>query len=273
MKQIKLTVLLITLVLASAVRAQNDSITTPKHKSGIDIYPTSCFEFLFQGAEVMKDGAALSTNVRFTIWFNYTQQLHFDFTNHIGMYTGLSIKNVGFITTNEDIAPYAGNPASVVELNKRRVYTAGVPLALKLGNFDNNFYIYGGGAYDLVIDYKEKRWVNGVKTNKSSFFGAETPRFLPSVFGGIQFKHGLRLQYSLYLDDLLRTDYGAGTQYDQSKFTKSVMQYLSLSFNFGSRDWDHGWKHEWKHDWKKIKIHVDSSDCDAKKTEKKSDSN
>lgn len=197
------------------------------------IYTTSNFEFLFQGGDAKKDGKQLDEEVRFTIWFNYTQQLHFDLSNNIGFYTGGAIRNVGFITSNENIA-YSGVTAETV---KRRLYTLGVPLALKLGNFDKHFYVYGGGEMELAVAYKEKRWINGSKSIKTDWFGSETDRFLPSVFVGVQFPRGLNIQYKMYLNNFLNPKYGAGTAYDQSGFSKSTVQYISVSFNFGAEEW------------------------------------
>lgn len=205
------------------------------------IYPTSSFEFLFQNGQITKDGVNPDQNMRFTIWFNYTQQVHADFNQHLGLYSGFSIKNTGFITENEiiktkndfgdmvDKSPY--------ETIKRRIYTMGIPLAIKLGALDKNFYFYGGGEVALAVAYKEKRFENGVKTKKSSFLGNETNLFQPSVFGGVQLPGGLNVQYRLFLDNMLDTSYGHGTEFDQSGFSKSVVQYISLSFNFGPNDW------------------------------------
>lgn len=204
------------------------------------VYTTSCFEFLFQNGQITKDGINPDQSMRFTVWFNYTQQGHIDFNQHLGMYTGISIKNVGFITENEIIKQTAENPNTVadpVDKIKRRIYTLGIPLAIKLGTLDKNFYVYGGGEVALALSYKEKRFENGVKTKKTSFLGNETNLFQPSVFAGIQLPKGLNVQYRLFLNNMLDKSYGHGTVYDQSGFNKSVVQYISLSFNLGSNEW------------------------------------
>lgn len=206
------------------------------------MYQTNCFEFLFQEADVMKDGKSLDQDVRFTIWLNYTQQSHLDFNKNVGIYSGLSIRNVGFITNNEKIKEFTDSDGKLetettIDKIKRRVYTLGVPLALKLGSFDNNFYFYGGGEIEYAFVYKEKRFEDDIKSKKVSWFSSEYNHFLPSVFAGIQLPGGLNLQYKMYLEDLLNTNYGKDTKYDQSGFTKSAMQYVSISFNFGKNDW------------------------------------
>lgn len=221
MRKIFGSALLLILLSATKISAQSK------------IYETNNMEFLFQNGQISKNGINLDQNVRFTLWFNYTHQIHYDFTNNIGLYSGLGVRNTGFITKNEAIA-FDG---TLMDKIKRRVYTVGIPLALKIGSFKDNFYIYGGGELELAVAYKEKRWDNGQKFSKSSLFGQETNLFLPSAFIGIQFPHGMNLQYKCYLADLLRTDYGKNTKWDQAGFDKSIMQYISLSFNLGAKDW------------------------------------
>lgn len=205
------------------------------------IYTTSCFEFLFQNGQVTKDGVNPDQNMRFTVWFNYTQQGHVDFNQNLGMYTGLSIKNVGFITENEIIKSTNDLGVQIestpYETIKRRMYTIGIPLALKFGALDKNFYVYGGGEVGLALAYKEKRFESGVKKKKTSFLGSETNLFQPSVFAGIQLPGGLNVQYRLFLDNMLDQNYGRGTEFDQSGFSKSVVQYISLCFNLGPNEW------------------------------------
>ena len=60
-----------------------------------------------------------------------------DFSNSIGLYTGVAIRNVGFIYDTD-------LPTKTI----RRSYNLGVPLALKLGVFDKHMYLFGGGEYD-----------------------------------------------------------------------------------------------------------------------------
>lgn len=204
-------------------------------------YSTTCFEFLFQNGQITKDGVNTDQNMRFTLWFNYTQQGHMDFNQHLGIYSGVSLKNVGFITEKEIIrsSDVLGvlTESTPYEKIKRQMYTLGVPLALKIGNMDKNFYVYGGGEVAIALTYKEKRFENGVKKKKTSFLGNETNLFQPSVFAGIQLPRGLNIQYRVFLDNMLDQSYGRGTEFDQSGFSKSVIQYISLCYNLTSKEW------------------------------------
>jgi hypothetical protein len=205
------------------------------------IYTTNSFEFLFQNGQVTKDGVNPDQNMRFTLWLNYTHQKHVDFNKNLGIFTGVSIKNVGFITEKEIFKSTndLGEKVESIpyETIKRRIYTLGIPLALKIGDVEKNFYVYGGGEIGLALAYKEKRFENSVKKSKTSFLGSETNLFQPSIFTGIQLPGGLNIQYRLFLNNMLKQDYGNGTEYDQSGFSKSLIQYISICFNLGSKDW------------------------------------
>jgi hypothetical protein len=126
----------------------------------------------------------------------------------------------------------------------------GIPLALKCGAFDKHFYLYGGGEAAIVLAYKEKRFIKDSKTKKTSFLGKQTKIFQPSVFAGVQFHHDLNIQYRLFLYNLLDNNYGKGTEYDQSGFSKSILQCISVCYNF-------------KHSDTKIKTHKTSGKPDT----------
>ena len=113
----------------------------------------------------------------------------------------------------------------------------GVPLAIKLGSFKDNFYIYAGGEYELLFHYKQKLFVDGDKTKYSEWFSDRTNRFLPSVFAGVQFPKGVNLQFKYYLDDFLNrdfrgTDFGVPVSYANYK---TQIYYISLSFNLRNK--------------------------------------
>ena len=62
-----------------------------------EVYPISAWEFLFQFADIEKASTDVSNKLRFTIVVNFGQYWHFDFNNNVGMYSGLAVRNVGFI--------------------------------------------------------------------------------------------------------------------------------------------------------------------------------
>ena len=197
-----------------------------------DVYAVGSWENLFQWAEV--DGSPQGTvnineQLRYTIFLNAGQYWHVDFTNSIGLYSGLALRNVGFIY-DTDI------PSKTI----RRSYNLGVPLALKLGVFEKHLYIFGGAEYELLFHYKGKRWDsndrNGTKYKDTEWFSSKTKRFVPSVFGGIQFPGGFNIKYKYYLDHFLNSGYvgtDLGNQNTSFSDYKAIqMHYISVCWQF-----------------------------------------
>jgi hypothetical protein len=199
-------------------------------------------------------GAKLSeSNVRFTVFFHLGQYIHYDASNNIGFYSGLAVRNVGMITdeTLPQTVPLANQAPLYSNYNiVRRQYMLGVPLAIKLGSFKDHFYVFGGGEYELAFVYKEKFWTNsfdrsGAKTKSVTWFGSQTPTFIPSVFGGVQFPGGFNLKFTYYLSDFLNSNYTVpqnsqpGSTFsvsDLSRYSKSQILMFSLCWQFNTSD-------------------------------------
>jgi hypothetical protein len=171
-----------------------------------------------------------SSNIRFTIFFHAGLYLHYDLYNNIGFYSGVAVRNAGIITdeTLPQIVTTSGQTTGYSKYNiVRRQYLLGVPLALKLGSFRDHFYCFAGGEYELAFEYKEKYWSDtfvrsGPKIKSNSWFGNQTPLFMPSVFGGIQFHGGFNLKFTYYLSDFLNKGYSvAKNSQDGSTFNIS----------------------------------------------------
>jgi hypothetical protein len=195
-------------------------------------------------------GAALNeSNVRFTVFFHLGQYIHYDASDNFGMYSGLAIRNVGMITdeTLPQTVSLTGQPVNYTNYNiVRRQYLLGVPLAIKLGSFKDHFYFFAGGEYELAFVYKEKYWTDsfdrsGAKTKSVTWFGSQTPLFIPSVFGGVQFPGGFNLKFTYYLTDFLDNSYTVaknsqeGSTFslsDLSRYEKSQILFFSLSWQF-----------------------------------------
>lgn len=189
----KITLLSTLCLLVFGASAQSGSKTGKKN------YWTSGGEIIFSFAD-FKDssGKSYTGPPRFTLFFHLNYKHNWDFSKHVGLALGIGMRNIGFITRNEqpDVKW------------KRRSYTLGVPVMLKLGNLKNNRFLALGAEYELLFHYKEKRFVNGDKVAKSTgWFSQKTNRFLPSVFAGIQFSRFGMIKVQYYLDDFLNTDY------------------------------------------------------------------
>ena len=205
-----------------------------------EVYAMSSWENLFQWADIEgtpQNSTNITERLRYTLVLNVGQYWHVDFNNSLGLYSGLAIRNVGFIY-DTDI------PTKTI----RRSYNLGVPLALKLGVFDKHLYIFGGGEYELLFHYKGKRWNSnnrdGTKIKDSEWFSPKTKRFVPSLFGGIQFPRGFNIKYKYYLDHFLNSDYVGNDLNDPNNpnvnfgdYTNIQMHYISICWQFRTDQW------------------------------------
>jgi hypothetical protein len=194
------------------------------------VYHALGWEMLFQWADVELAGSnVVSRPVRFTGFFHLGSYTHLDFNNNIGMYTGLALRNVGFIY-DEDI------PQKTI----RRSYTLGLPVAIKVGSFKDHLYFFGGGEYELLFLYKGKRWMSnersGPRIKETAWFSNKTERFVPSVFLGVQFPGGINLKFKKYFGDFLNKNY-VGPDFGQQNisfenYRQLNLYYISLSWQF-----------------------------------------
>lgn len=205
------------------------------------VYTTSGSELIFSFPDASLDGERLNGPVRFSWFFNFEELVHYDRNRHFGIYTGGAIRNVGFITNGEPFGSDRGTDDITV---KRRAYTLGIPLGIKLGDFDKNFYVFGGGEVEYAFNYKEKRF-EGSGIDKDRFdrydewFSSRTNPFLPSLMAGIQMPGGLTVRFKYYLTDLMNKSYTEtvdGIEVKPYENLDSRMFYFSLSSRFDLSD-------------------------------------
>jgi len=219
----KLIIIATLLMSISALHAQSD------------VYTVTSGELIFSWADVEQapigggEMLGVSGIPRFSAFFHVGQYVHLDFSDAIGLYSGMAVRNIGFITEDDALG---------IEKEKHRSYTLGIPLALKLGSFRNHFYLFGGAEYELLFHYKYKYWKDGNKYKTSEWFSDRTNLFVPSVFVGMQFPKGLNVKFKYYLDDFLNNGYKKGDdpRNDYSRFGKTQMFYISLSWQFNTKD-------------------------------------
>jgi hypothetical protein len=189
------------------------------------IYTTSGGEILFQSSVIEQSDDENNSVPRFTAAFHLGEFVHVDFGNTIGIFSGIGLRNVGFITNNNDVKI------------KYRSYNIGIPLAVKLGSFRNNIYLFGGAEYEWMINFKQKTFRDGGKYKFSSWFSKRTPAFIPSAFAGMQFPGGLQLKFKYYLDDFLNNRFRGNDVYnDYTVFTRTQLWYVSLSYLIKNND-------------------------------------
>ncbi|HLO57613.1 MAG TPA: hypothetical protein VK179_02665 [Bacteroidales bacterium] len=183
------------------------------------IYSLSGGEMMFQFSEIQTEHDNINSRLRFTTAFHFGEYLHLDITNNFGLFSGIGLRNVGFITDENDVK------------TKYRSYNLGVPLALKAGSFRKDVYFFGGAEYEWMINFKQKTFRDGGKYKFSSWFSRRTPSFVPSVFAGIQFPGGIQLKAKYYLNDFLNHEYkGKDIYNDYTRFKKTQVWYISISY-------------------------------------------
>lgn len=183
---IKATLKMFILFLFCSVAVQAQKMGRPAKKLYIS---TGAEGFILSTTLQQKSGEAINLSTpRFTGLVNIGLNLNYDFTKRVGVYAGLDIKNIGFIEKYD-------NPDSTV---KRRVYTFGIPVALKLGDVKYGSYLLIGGGVDFPFNYREKGFKErGNKVKFNEWFSERTPRVMPYFFVGVHLRPLLafKLQY------------------------------------------------------------------------------
>lgn len=154
-------------------------------------------EFIFSSGDLkVKDWDMQADNVvRFSMFFHFQSQWHYDFNKNFGIYTGMGVRNIGFIhnwkVEDEELKI------------KHRSYSLGVPLAIKFGNIERGVFGAIGAEAELMFAYKRKIFYDGDKKKESEWFSDKVNLFNPSVFAEIKFKRGTYIRAKYYLMDFL----------------------------------------------------------------------
>lgn len=184
-------------------------------------YTTSGGEFIFSRTVSNEPVQNSNSRTRFSAFFHFNQFYHYNLTESFGGFGGFSISNIGFIYEEKDT------------IFKKRVYTFGIPFGLKIGNLENERYLFGGGEIEFPFHYKQKRIYDGQKDKYAAFFDKRSNTMLPSLFAGVQFPSGLCLKFRYYLSDFLNKNFEGvdfGRKMDYSTIDSRIF-ILSISFN------------------------------------------
>lgn len=186
------------------------------------VYFTEPGELIFQFTQTDIQNNTAKNAVRTSYFTNVPYFMNINFNNHFGLMPGISIKNIGIKTKDEQI--------DTIKYKKiqRRVFTAGLSLAAKIGIFDKGFWCSAGAGIDWAFHYRQKLYLNKKVSKEGEWFSNATPNFIPSVFVAFQTPFALNIKFTYYFNDFLNKDYN-GSLGDFSKFTKSQLATLSFS--------------------------------------------
>jgi hypothetical protein len=158
--------------------------------SGLDLAVLSIAKLSNEGEETK------FSTPRFNVFVNIGLNLNYDFNKGFGVFTGLNIRNIGFIE-KVDGTTY-----------KRRVYSLGIPLGLKFGNLWTRDFFFSGVGVDFPFHYKSRVFKERKEKKKDSeWFGDQTERILPFVFLGYSSKPGFTVKLQYYPTNFLNTEF------------------------------------------------------------------
>ena len=189
-----------------------------------EAYITTGGELIFSFANVEQNGNSGSSTMRFSPVFNLQIMLNKDMNKNFGVFTGLSVRNVGYITDDYK------DSTSLVYKKKFRTYNLALPLGLKVGDLDKTFF-YGGYEVELAFSYKEKTYEGGDKIDKiTGWFSDRNELFQHGFLAGVQFPRGVNVKFKYYLSEFHNQDYTTNAIVKPYAGLKTNIFYVSLNF-------------------------------------------
>jgi hypothetical protein len=195
------------------------------HAQDKKVYTTTSGELIFSFADIAIDGNEESSVMRFSPVFNLQNWINIDKSDHFGMFTGLSIRNVGVIFDD---------PSNPGVRYKARTYNLGIPVGIKIGNLSGKF-LFAGYELEIPVHYKQKTFVDEDKEDKDNiWFSDRVNTINHSVMAGVQLPYGATLKFKYYFTNFFNQDYKAsdgqgGTVKPYENLDVNVF-YFSLSF-------------------------------------------
>jgi hypothetical protein len=194
--------------------------TTAFAQDGKKVYTTTSGELIFSFADINYKGGETGSIMRFSPVVNIQNWVNIDKSDNFGFFSGLSVRNVGFIYEPPD------QPGIK---KKYRTYNLGIPIGIKVGNLSDKF-LFAGYELEIPVNFKEKTFENEDKTKNSVWFSDQVTTFNHSLMVGAQLPYGATLKFKYYLSNFFNKDYtmSDGTKpYEGSDYN---IFYFSLSF-------------------------------------------
>jgi len=191
-------------------------------------YWTGGSETIFSFANIDDNGSTSGNVMRFAPFLNIQEMYNIDMGKSFGVYTGVFVRNVGFIYDN-----YKDLQTGDIVKKKFRSYNIGVPFGLKIGKMEK-FFIYAGYDLAYAFNYKEKTFQNDRKDKLVSWFGNRVNAFQHGFVVGIQFPYGMNIKFKYYLSNFHNQDYMETidqVDYYPYKGLNANVWYISLNFN------------------------------------------
>jgi hypothetical protein len=143
--------------------------------------------------------SSLTEVARFSYFINWGFTFNFNLSRHFGVYTGIDLKNIGFIE-HDNISGMT---------IKRRTYNVGAPVGVKIGNMGlKRWYFFMGGGADIPVNYKQKTYaLRNQKQKFNEWFSDRTPQVMPYIFAGIAVNRGVTVKAQYYPNNFINPDF------------------------------------------------------------------
>lgn len=188
-------------------------------------------EMLFSFANITDNGVSESSTLRWAPVINLQGRLNSDFSENVGVFTGLFCRNVGYIYDNyRDRSPDGslGNPHK----EKFRSYNVGIPVGIKIGNLEKTFF-FGGYEIEVPVRYKEKSFDGSDKVNTiTGWFSDRQELFQHGFIAGIQFPYEFNIKFKYYLSEFHNQNYTQTNGAKPYSGLETNVMYISLGYNF-----------------------------------------
>jgi hypothetical protein len=201
-------------------------------------YFSSGGEMILSFANIEKNGNSQSSTMRWAPVFNIQSMLNLDMSPKFGLFTGLALRNVGYI-----YGDYKTTTTPVATFKKKfRSYNIALPVGIKVGNLAKSFF-YAGYEIELPVVYKEKTFDGGDKIDKiTGWFSNRQELFQHGVMAGFQFPKGVGVKFKYYLSEFHNQQFMDGAGNKPYAGLKANIFYFSLTtFLFKDLKYDANW--------------------------------
>lgn len=210
-----ITTLFIISITFSYIFAQTKTVTKDDKP-----YFTSGGEWIFSTGTLQNNNNVL----RFSPVINLQTLLNFDKSESFGWFTGINIRNVGFIFDES---------ASVRK--KVRNYNLGIPIGVKLGHMEDRFF-FAGYELEIAMNYRERTFVDEKRTERFSVWFSDRVNTLQhALFIGYNLPKGTSIKAKYYLNSFFNQSFtasdGNGGTFRPYEGLNANIFYISLNFD------------------------------------------
>lgn len=216
LKMKKFVLLIFAIFLSSNILLAQDKKVIKDKK----VYTTSGGEWIFSTGTLANNNNV----IRWSPVFNFQNLVNVDESENFGWFTGLNLRNVGFI--------YDESPSV---RKKVRNYNIGIPIGVKLGNLDDRF-LFGGYELEFAVNYRERTFVDERRTERFNvWFSDRVNTVQHALFVGISLPKGTSIKAKYYLTSFFNANFTEGSSQGNPvrpyEGLNANIFYVSVNFN------------------------------------------